>query len=78
MNHACIGRVSKREDVETMARQVLAGGVRAVARVITWLENQEPAGAAVLAFAFYISRQDLDEVTLIRSKLPVVRPVDPR
>ena len=31
-----------------MARQVLAGGVRAVARVITWIENQEPVGAAVL------------------------------
>ena len=31
-----------------MAKQVLAGRVRAVARVITWLENQEPAGAAVL------------------------------
>jgi putative protein kinase ArgK-like GTPase of G3E family len=44
MNHACVGRLSKREDVETMARQVLAGGVRAVARVITWLENREPVG----------------------------------
>lgn len=31
-----------------MARQVLAGGVRAVARVITWIENQEPVGAVVL------------------------------
>ena len=44
MNHACVGRVSKREDVETITRQVLAGEVRAVARVITWLENQEPVG----------------------------------
>ena len=48
MNHACVGRLSKREDVETMARQVLAGGVRAVARAITWIENQEPVGAVVL------------------------------
>ena len=32
-----------------MAKQVEAGDVRAVARVISWLENEDPAGAAVLA-----------------------------
>lgn len=31
-----------------MAEQVMAGGVRAVARVITWLENQDPNGNAVV------------------------------
>ncbi len=32
-----------------MAKQLEAGDVRAVARVISWLENRDPAGAAVLA-----------------------------
>lgn len=32
----------------TLAKQIEAGGVRAVARVITLLENQDPVGTAVL------------------------------
>ena len=48
MSHAYVDRLSKQEDVETMARHVQAGEVRAVARVITWLENREPTGTAVL------------------------------
>ncbi|MEX5216015.1 MAG: methylmalonyl Co-A mutase-associated GTPase MeaB [Nitrospiraceae bacterium] len=34
-------------DVATMVEQVKAGSIRAVARVITWLENGGPIGAAV-------------------------------
>lgn len=48
MSHVFLGRSSKREDSATMAEQVMAGEVRAVARVITWLENQDPMGIAVL------------------------------
>lgn len=48
MSHTCVGRSSKREDVVTLAERVMAGEVLAVARVITWLENQDPIGTAVL------------------------------
>ncbi|MDR4479911.1 MAG: methylmalonyl Co-A mutase-associated GTPase MeaB [Nitrospira sp.] len=48
MSEAAADRASKRENVVTMAKQVMAGDVRTVARVITWLENQVPVGSAVL------------------------------
>jgi LAO/AO transport system kinase len=43
-----IGRSSKGEDAATLASRVMGGEVRAVARVITLLENQDPVGAALL------------------------------
>jgi LAO/AO transport system kinase len=48
MSQAGVGRSLKREDAAVMAEQVMAGEVRAVARVITWLEDQQPLGTAVI------------------------------
>lgn len=48
MSPPYVDRLSKQANVETMARHVQAGEVWAVARVITWLENREPAGTVVL------------------------------
>ena len=50
MTQTYIGPSSKREDAATLAEQVMAGSVRAVARVVTLLENQDLAGAAVLKY----------------------------
>lgn len=47
MSHRTAHRSFTHDDVE-LAKLVEAGDVRAVARVITWLENREQAGAAVL------------------------------
>ena len=48
MDEVCIGRPLQREDVGTLTEQVLAGEIRAVARLITLLENQDPVGTAAL------------------------------
>jgi LAO/AO transport system kinase len=48
MSQAGAGRSLKREDAAVMAEQVMAGEIRAVARVITWLEDQQPLGPAVI------------------------------
>jgi LAO/AO transport system kinase len=50
MSQAGVGRSSKRKDVETMAELVRGGTVPAVARAITWIENQDPAGAALVKY----------------------------
>lgn len=49
MNPTWIDRLSRRDEAATLAKQVEAGMVRAVARVISLLENRDPVGTAVLA-----------------------------
>ncbi len=49
MNQVTAHRSFFPHDAAELARQVEAGDVRTVARVITWLENRDPLGAAVLA-----------------------------
>lgn len=48
MNSASIDRSSRRDEAANLAKQVEAGAVRAVAHVITLLENRDPTGTAVL------------------------------
>lgn len=48
MSELCLGHSLKREDAVTLAKRIEAGEVRAVARVITLVENQDPVGTAVL------------------------------
>ncbi len=48
MNPACVDRSLQRDDAASLAKQVEAGGIRAVARVISLLENRDPIGTAVL------------------------------
>lgn len=48
MSQAAVGRSSTGKNALVIAEQVVAGEVRSVARVITWLENQDPFGTAVL------------------------------
>lgn len=49
MTQLYVGRPSNREDAVTLASQVMAGEVRALSRAISLLENQDPAGTAVLS-----------------------------
>ena len=48
MNQHYGGRSSSQKDAVTLAEQIMAGEVRALSRVITLLENQDPAGTTVL------------------------------
>ena len=48
MNHACLNRSAIQLKAESLAAQVTQGTVRAIARVISLIESQDPVGLAVL------------------------------
>jgi len=48
VNHACLNRSAIQLKAESLAAQVTQGTVRAIARVISLIESQDPVGLAVL------------------------------
>ncbi|CAE6730740.1 MAG: methylmalonyl Co-A mutase-associated GTPase MeaB [Nitrospira sp.] len=49
MDQACLDRSFMRLEAETLADQIARGEIRAIARVMSLIENRDPVGTAVLA-----------------------------